>query len=323
MKITIGTFNLNNLFSRYNFKGEIQAIQNNETEVNSEILYQFKSNDRFKTRTYKGNLVKAKDTSDSQTIATRIQIINADVLAIQEVEDIDTLRQFNQVQLNNMYPHVILVEGNDPRLIDVGVISKFPLGAVTSWQEARHPESPGKKIFGRDLLEVQILNQSRSKTLFTIFNNHLKSHFVDFREDPVAGQQANSIRRRRQSETIAKVVKARTRPNSKFVILGDMNDPPDSSELAPFVTDAELNISDALADPEETRPAKADTPSPQTKSWTHRFKPTGQPANYELFDQIWLSAFLAVRQTGAWIDRRKKHGGDGSDHDPAWIEVDL
>jgi len=23
------------------------------------------------------------------------------------------------------------------------------------------------------------------------------------------------------------------------------------------------------------------------------------------------------------IDRRTKHGGDGSDHDPAWIKLDL
>jgi hypothetical protein len=33
-----------------------------------------------------------------------------------------------------MYPHVVLVEGNDPRLIDVGLLSKLPLGA--SWQTA-------------------------------------------------------------------------------------------------------------------------------------------------------------------------------------------
>jgi predicted extracellular nuclease len=83
-------------------------------------------------------------------------------------------------------------------------------------------------VFGRDLLEVEILNSTRTKKLFTIFNNHLKSHFVDFRHDPVAGEQSNNERRRWQAEGVAKIVKTRTRPDSSFIVLGDMNDAPDS-----------------------------------------------------------------------------------------------
>jgi endonuclease/exonuclease/phosphatase family metal-dependent hydrolase len=323
VKLTIGTFNLNNLFSRYNFKGEITAIRKNDTGVHAEILYQFTANDRFKIRTYRGRLVEAKKAAESQKLADRIMARMIDVLAVQEVEDIDTLRHFNRVNLKGLYPYAVLVEGNDPRLIDIGVLSQLPVGGITSWQEAVHPDSPEEKIFGRDLLDVQILNSTRSGVLFTLFNNHLKSHYVDYRDDPVAGEEANSIRRRRQSEIVAKIVKARTRPGSKFVILGDMNDPPDSPDLAPFVQDAELNLTNALANPTETRPAKADTPPPPGPAWTHRYKPRGKPARYELLDQIWLSASLANKQTGAWIDRRTKHGGDGSDHDPAWIEVEL
>ena len=44
---------------------------------------------------------------------------------------------------------------------------------------------------------------------------------------------------------------------------------------------------------------------------------------YVLFDQIWLSPALAVRQTAAWINRRANLTGEGSDHDPAWVEVDV
>jgi len=29
------------------------------------------------------------------------------------------------------------------------------------------------------------------------------------------------------------------------------------------------------------------------------------------------------RRRGAWIDRRSKPAGDGSDDDPAWIEFEL
>jgi exonuclease III len=74
------------------------------------------------------------------------------------------------------------------------------------------------------------------------------------------------------------------------------------------------------ADPVETRPAKEETPS---KAWTYRHKESGQPAQYALYDHIWLSPALAAKQSGAWIDRRVRLLGDGSDHDPAWIEVQL
>ena len=62
---------------------------------------------------------------------------------------------------------------------------------------------------------------------------------------------------------------------------------------------------------------------PALDAWTHRFKESGQPARYELFDQIWLSPALGQKQTAAFIDRRTRHRGDGSDHDPAWITLDL
>jgi hypothetical protein len=39
-------------------------------------------------------------------------------------------------------------------------------------------------------------------------------------------------------------------------------------------------------------------------------------------DQVWLSPALAAKQTGAF-ERRAKVSGDGSDHDPAWVTLDL
>jgi exonuclease III len=38
---------------------------------------------------------------------------------------------------------------------------------------------------------------------------------------------------------------------------------------------------------------------------------------------VWLSKALAPRLQSAHIDRRTKHSGDGSDHDPAWVVLDL
>jgi endonuclease/exonuclease/phosphatase family metal-dependent hydrolase len=172
----------------------------------------------------------------------------------------------------------VLVEGNDPQLIDVAVLSKLPLGAVTSWQRAVHSSDPTEMAFGRDLLQVEILNASRSRRLFTLFNTHLKSHFLS------PGETAADAdgRRQRQAEVAARIIEAQTRPNSSYVVVGDMNDPPDSPFLAPLVASQALRLVDGLANPTETRPAPADTPRPATVAWTHRFKPSGQPAKYEL-----------------------------------------
>lgn len=86
----------------------------------------------------------------------------------------------------------------------------------------------------------------------------------------------------------------------------------------------ELSLTEALAHPEETREPKPDNPPPPASgAWTHRFKESGQPAKYELFDQIWLSKSLTTRHESSHIDRRTNHGGDGSDHDPAWVVLDL
>jgi endonuclease/exonuclease/phosphatase family metal-dependent hydrolase len=323
MKVTIGTFNLNNLFSRYSFAAEIDAVHSDNGGVAGETLYHFGPADTFKIRSYQGRLVKAKDPAGTTQVAERIRRINVDVLAVQEAEDIDTLRQFNREHLGGLYPHVVLIEGNDPRLIDVGVLSKLPLGGVTSWQRAVHPEAPGETVFGRDLLEVEILNERRSAKLFSLYNTHLKSNFVDFREDPVAGRAAADRRRTRQAQTMTRIIKAQQRPDSRYIVVGDMNDAPPSAPLAALTQDVELRLVNALENPRETRPAKPDDPMPAHVAWTHRFKPANAPAHYELYDQVWLSPALAPRQQAAWIDRRSKHAGDGSDHDPAWVELEL
>jgi endonuclease/exonuclease/phosphatase family metal-dependent hydrolase len=246
------------------------------------------------------------------------------VLAVQEVENIDILKRFNRDRLKGSFGHSVLIEGNDPRFIDVGVLSKLPIGAVTSFQTRVHDEDAGKRIFSRDLLEVEILNPARSKRLFTLYNTHLKSHFGDS-DHGGAGKARNDDRRRKQAEAIRDVVGERQRSDARYIITGDMNDPPDSPALAPMLSIEGNALFNALADPEETRPAKAETqgPGPASKAWTHRFKHSGENPEHRLFDQIWLSPPLQSHFRRAVIDRRHKHGGDGSDHDPAWVELEL
>jgi endonuclease/exonuclease/phosphatase family metal-dependent hydrolase len=319
MELTLGTFNLNNLFSRFDFKAEVD-MADADAPIESRTSFSFDDPQSFVLRTYKGRLVKPKDDSAQQMLAERIKDIDVDVLAVQEVEDVDTLGAFNRNQLQSLYPYIALVEGNDPRLIDLGVMSKLPLGAVTSWRHAVYLPDPGRAIFSRDMLEVEVMNAKRRDRLLTLFVHHLKSRFVPFPTDQESGSAANDELRRRQCVTAASIIAARTRPDSSYAVLGDMNDNPDSPALAPLVT-SNLGLVNALSDPVESHPSPTEDPMPTTTAWTERFKPAGKPAQHNLFDQIWLSPSLSSQLIGSGIQRRARLGGEGSDHDPAWVRL--
>jgi endonuclease/exonuclease/phosphatase family metal-dependent hydrolase len=266
---------MNNLFSRFDFRADVSTASASTVKVEERTLFSFDDPSGFKLRTYLGKLVRGKLAAERELIAERIKRMDLDVLAVQEVEDIDTLRQFVRDDLGGLYRHIVLIEGNDPRLIDIGLLSKLPIGGVTSWQHVPDPLSPGQPVFSRDLLQVEILSASRRQRLFTVFNNHLKSHYVPFNApDPDAERERANELRRRQSEVAATIIAAEMRPNSRFVVIGDMNDPPDSPFLEPLAAAPKLKLSFGLATPQETRPAPDDL-APPSPGWTERFKPTG------------------------------------------------
>lgn len=125
MGIKIGTFNLNNLFSRFNFSAEVS--EGDQIEVEATTTFVFDDPQQFKLRTYQGRLIKGKPKAARNKLAARIKDMDLDVIAVQEVEDVDTLTHFARQDLAALgYDHVVLVEGNDPRLIDVGLLSRLP-----------------------------------------------------------------------------------------------------------------------------------------------------------------------------------------------------
>jgi len=199
----------------------------------------------------------------------------------------------------------------------VGLFSKLPIGAIVSWQKVVHPANTGEPVFGRDLLEVEIFDQNRQNVLFTLFNNHLKSNYVPWdEEDKEEAEEQIKTRRKQQAEMVASIIKARMKGDSKFIIVGDMNDVPNSELLEPFIKDADLNLVNGLKEAKETRPAKQDDPMPPSPVWTHRFKASGKPASTSFTIKYGSVQSLADKITEARIGRRTKHKGDGSDHDP-------
>ena len=126
---------------------------------------------------------------------------------------------------------------------------------------------------------------------------------------------------------VATLIGDHERRGARYVLVGDMNDPVDSEVLEAMRTIDGDPLVNALANPAETRPAKKETqgPGPRGPAWTYRRNPPGadSPPVHFLYDQIWMSRGVAGAMQAAHIDRRTKHGGDGSDHDPAWVTLKL
>ena len=343
MDVRVGTFNLNNLFDRFNFEVDLGELPAEERDVRTTYQWAFVGQGtgpgdpppqldapvsstpivRIQKDT-SGQLITAKPVTAQQALSTRIATLDSDVLAIQEVENLDALRRFNRDVLADAYPYEVLIEGNDPRFIDVAVLSRLPVANITSHRFEVHPDDPTTPIFGRDLLELAVLNPSRKRRLLTLFVTHLKSKLVQFNDpDPDATEAANNLRRTRQAQTIARVVAARMRPTSRYMIVGDLNDSPTAATLQPMITG--LGLVDALTNVVESRPPPAATPdnSPTTIRWTHRHSVANAPDKFELFDQVWLSPPLATNLAHAEIERRvawnASSAGVGSDHDPVWV----
>jgi len=343
VRVNVGTFNLNNLFTRYNLYVEAprqeaaaapprpwlepaSAVADDPADDDVVIeVRRGRDGAMHRWRTYKGKVVYGKSARARDTLAARLAEMDLDVVCVQEVENIEALEEFaRHPDVASLgYRHVVLVEGNDTRLIDVGVLSRFPIGEVGSWRFRTHREAPDERIFSRDLLQVDILSPDRRRRMVTVFNNHLKSKLAlgATQDERDAETAAANERRRRQAETVTAISGVQRR--GRYAVIGDMNDTPDAAPLSAF---AGNGLVDGLPRVEERGgPYPDDDPTVPAAGtpWTHRFKESGQPPRYELFDQIWLSPDLAARQRGAFVHRRRSRGGDGSDHDPAWVTLDV
>jgi endonuclease/exonuclease/phosphatase family metal-dependent hydrolase len=209
-----------------------------------------------------------------------------DVLALQEVENLFALLAFNQKWLQNAYPYAMVLDGNDLRGIDVGVLSKIPLGAMHTHRFEPEGSPPSGRTFSRDCLEVEIL--LTASTPFRLFINHFKSKIGGGAE-----------RRKEQAERVVALVKERygAKMDGNFAVLGDLNNSPTAAELKVLVGNK------ALVDVVKTRLAAED-------QWTHYYK---KDRIAEQLDYILLSKRVAEKNPDAVpiIERR----GLGTDID--------
>ncbi|HET9594945.1 MAG TPA: endonuclease/exonuclease/phosphatase family protein [Anaeromyxobacteraceae bacterium] len=153
--------------------------------------------------------------------------LDADVVALQEVENLDLLRRLAQGPLAGLGYDAFLVEGGDPRGIDVGVLSRVPVLRWVSHLGDRAAD--GAPLFARDLAEVH-LGVGRAEVVL------VAAHLVS-RLDP-----SKDGRRREQAARARAVVDALAGSPARplVVLMGDLNDLADGWPLAPLLADRGL-----------------------------------------------------------------------------------
>lgn len=188
-----------------------------------------------------------KPREELERLAESIRALNADVIAVEEVENRDYLERFVNVFLPEMgYRDVVLFEGNDRRGIDVGLISRIPVGEVRSRRHLRFPgHDGGVAKFNRDVIAVTL--EPKDAEPFEVWVVHLKSN-AGGREaaEPIRLAEARELRRLLDEELTKNAA-------ARIIVTGDFNDTYDSQTLQTIVgnsVNALWSAGSELKDPE-------------------------------------------------------------------------
>ena len=256
----------------------------------------------------------------TRNTAQVVRDLNADILSVCECEGRAALLEFSQKLLPSVagtpYEEAMLIDGNDTRGIDVGLMTKqdYKIGWMRSHVDDRGPS--GTRVFSRDCPEFAIWTPG-GLTVWVLVN-HFKSRGYGVKD-------ASDARRWLQAETVRTIYERLKQEGAAYIcVLGDFNDSPDSDTVAPLLRDTDLK--DA-----STHPSFDDGGRPGTFKDGH----AGDKIDY-----ILLSPKLYSRMSQGGIWRRGVWGGKNgklweiypeitdashasSDHAAVWCDIEL
>lgn len=271
-----------------------------------------------------------KPVSHRKAAAEAIRRIDADVLALQEIESREALLWFRDEFLSDMgYEHVVSLDAGDERGIEQAVLSRFPVKDVKQWvgQElgGTHPEKFGREAnhyagqpirFHRSPLRVTIeapgagAPGSAAKYELTLFVVHLKSG------------GPGGYWREREAQGIAREVLAlqKENPKANVVVLGDFN-----AQLS----EASMKTLTVAPDGPRLKDAFDDRPARDTTIQTHS---SGRVIDHMLFSsEGWKEVVLETRfvlgtmTRPEGVDWRNTPAPEGwaADHYPVVVDIRL
>jgi endonuclease/exonuclease/phosphatase family metal-dependent hydrolase len=252
-----------------------------------------------------------------------IREVDADVFCVVEVDDRIALKRFNDSVIPKIkvkkYNHVMLIDGNDDRGIDLGVMTRewFEIESIVSHVDDPDEKNEDERIFSRDCPEYTIKTPAGNRLLVLI--NHFKSKGY-------GNPKVSNSKRMRQAERVKQIYSDRLKQGFEFIaIVGDLNDTPGSPPMQPLLGN-ELGLTDIM---------------------THgKFVGDGRVGTYgdgyanNKIDYILMSPKLANKVIAGGIERRGVWGGKkgklfphfdeiksakdaASDHAALWVDLDL
>ncbi len=222
---------------------------------------------------------EAVDAASTENTARVIQALNADVLCTVEVESRLVLDRFNRLVQGKFpptYAHNLLVDGNDERGIDVGLLSRFEIRSVRSHIDDAFTAANGQQftVFSRDCAEYEIALPG-GETLWMLCNH--------FKSQGFGSPASNNAKRQRQADRVRAILKRFDLKKELVVVAGDFNDQPDSAPLKSLL--ATPDLFDTLTSPLLAGPR-----------WTYQDKTA--------LDYLLVSKALQAKLTAVAIERR-------------------
>ena len=177
------------------------------------------------------------DEEATQHTAMVIDEVGAQILGVVEAEARPVLEMFSAAMLEKVgsvpYEQVMLIDGNDKRGIDVGLLARgdYPIHSIRSHI---FDEDAKGKVFSRDCCEYHLTTPG-GETL-VVMVNHFKSKGYGDKSDPIGAK-----RRERQAEQVAKIYEGLVDEGIDHIaVLGDLNDDPSSTSLRPLLEGTKL-----------------------------------------------------------------------------------
>jgi endonuclease/exonuclease/phosphatase family metal-dependent hydrolase len=294
--VTICTFNVQNLFARYKKFLEFGGAAHSWNILKPEELPEREG--LFLPGTWVTDAFDLyKEENKVYTAQAIMEEVRPDILFLQEVESMETLRRFNENFLGREfgemygkkdgYAYPILIDSTDPRRIDVAVLTDHKIESMTTHIYEFYGDTT-EMIFSRDCLEI---NFSIDGKPLTAYVTHLKSQYGDDKD-------YNNNRRLKQAETVRDLVRSRfgKKVNGEwklcddkdFVLVGDLNDSPSSKFLAPIIKELDMyNVIETL---------------PKEEQWTHLYRDESEVSQ---LDHILVSPHLKNNSNSkARVERR-------------------